>query len=75
MFGLMRQNIWIAVCMPPEVDGKPAPLTRQQLTEEKKRVIRLIVAFVVATKHHLRSEGGVHHDDLRGMSLLCKMEI
>jgi hypothetical protein len=24
------------------------------------------VAFVVATKHHLRAEGGVHHDDLRG---------
>jgi putative membrane protein len=24
------------------------------------------VAFVVATKHHLRAEGGVHHEDLKG---------
>lgn len=26
----------------------------------------MIVAFVIATKHHLRAEGGVHHDDLKG---------
>lgn len=41
-------------------------MTRASVTEDKKRVIRLIVSFVVATKHHLRAEGGVHHDDLRG---------
>lgn len=41
-------------------------MTREELTEEKKKLIRLAVAFVVATKHHLRAEGGVHHDDLRG---------
>jgi putative membrane protein len=52
--------------MPPDVDGKPASISREQLTEEKKRVIRLVVAFVVATKHDLRSEGGVHHADLQG---------
>lgn len=53
---------------PPSLDGKPSPYTRAQLTEEKKRLIRLIVAFVVATKHHLRAEGGVHHEDLKGAS-------
>ena len=42
-------------------------MTRAQLTVEKKRLIRMIVAFVIATKHHLRAEGGIHHDDLKGL--------
>jgi putative membrane protein len=41
-------------------------MTRARLTAEKKKLIRMVVAFVVATKHHLRAEGGVHHEDLKG---------
>jgi putative membrane protein len=60
------QLIWIAVCLPsPGSDIKDPSVTRAQLRAEKKALIRLVVAFVVATKHHLRAEGGVHHDDLR----------
>lgn len=40
---------------------------RRELTEKKRQVIRMIVGFVVATKHYLRSEGGVHHPDLQGL--------
>jgi putative membrane protein len=42
-------------------------MSRQQLTDEKRKVIRLIVAFVIATKHHLRGEGGVHYPDLESL--------
>ncbi|ORY25958.1 Bestrophin, RFP-TM, chloride channel-domain-containing protein, partial [Naematelia encephala] len=62
----LSRLIWVVVCLPP-TDTTSHPITRAQLTEEKKRLIRLIVAFVVATKHHLRAEGGVHHADLRGL--------
>jgi putative membrane protein len=53
---------------PPPTDGSQPSITRAKLTDEKKRLIRLAVAFVIATKHHLRAEGGVHHDDLKGAS-------
>ncbi|WVQ85081.1 hypothetical protein IAT38_007245 [Cryptococcus sp. DSM 104549] len=65
----LSRNIWVVVTLPPpptEPGAKPA-ITREQLTLEKKKLIRLVVAFVVATKHHLRAEGGVHHDDLKGL--------
>lgn len=61
----LSRLIWVVVNLPPTTDSPP-PLTRIQLTLEKKRLIRLVVAFVVATKHHLRAEGGVHHEDLKG---------
>jgi hypothetical protein len=51
---------------PPPTDGSQPNITRARLTEEKKKLIRLVVAFVIATKHHLRAEGGVHHEDLKG---------
>nr|XP_019045471.1 hypothetical protein I302_05861 [Kwoniella bestiolae CBS 10118]OCF24401.1 hypothetical protein I302_05861 [Kwoniella bestiolae CBS 10118] len=64
----LSRNIWIAVNVPPPPsDGSQPALTRRQLTAEKRKVIRLVVAFVVATKHHLRAEGGVHHEDLKGL--------
>lgn len=57
--------------LPPMPDGTISSLSRQitraQLTEDKKRLIRLVVAFVIATKHHLRAEGGIHHEDLQGV--------
>ena len=61
----LSRLIWIVVTLPPPADT-PLPLSRTQLTLEKRRLIRLVVAFVMATKHHLRAEGGVHHDDLKG---------
>ncbi|WVQ73276.1 hypothetical protein IAR50_002844 [Cryptococcus sp. DSM 104548] len=67
----LSRNIWVSVTLPPvPVDGSQPPMTREQLTLEKMKVIRLVVAFVVATKHHLRAEGGVHHDDLKVSGLL-----
>lgn len=38
-----------------------------ELTQKKKAIIRLILGFVFATKHYLRSEGGVEHADLQGL--------
>ncbi|GFZ44871.1 hypothetical protein JCM24511_02597 [Saitozyma sp. JCM 24511] len=62
-----KQGIWVSVTVPsPPTDGSQPSITRARLTEEKKKLIRLVVAFVIATKHHLRAEGGVHHDDLKG---------
>ncbi|WVR06453.1 hypothetical protein IAU60_003484 [Kwoniella sp. DSM 27419] len=63
----LSRNIWVTVALPPATpDGGPS-ITRQQLTAEKKKLVRLVVAFVMATKHHLRAEGGIHHEDLRGL--------
>ncbi|OXG42830.1 hypothetical protein C359_02157 [Cryptococcus neoformans Bt120] len=64
----LSRNIWVAVTLPSPSDGAvEIQISRGNLTEEKKKVIRLVVAFVVATKHHLRGEGGVQHNDLKGL--------
>ncbi|WWC88528.1 uncharacterized protein L201_003439 [Kwoniella dendrophila CBS 6074] len=64
----LSRNIWVSVNLPPTpTDGSKPIITKRQLTAEKRKIIRLVVAFVVATKHHLRAEGGVHHDDLKGL--------
>lgn len=52
--------------MVPPPNGE---ISREDLTQRKKDLIRLVVGFVFATKHYLRSEGGVHHADLQGESL------
>ncbi|RSH94136.1 hypothetical protein EHS25_003939 [Saitozyma podzolica] len=63
----LSRRIWVSVTVPtPPTDESQPSITRARLTEEKKKLIRLVVAFVIATKHHLRAEGGVHHDDLKG---------
>ncbi|ORX37256.1 Bestrophin, RFP-TM, chloride channel-domain-containing protein [Kockovaella imperatae] len=62
----LSRLIWVYVCLPTNPDI-PTTITRAQLNSEKKTLIRSVVAFVVATKHHLRDEGGVHHEDLRGL--------
>jgi len=67
--GADDQLIWIATCLPlteQNLNGSQ-PMDKSRLTAEKKKLIRMVVAFVVATKHHLRAEGGVHHEDLKGM--------
>ncbi|WRT67923.1 uncharacterized protein IL334_004897 [Kwoniella shivajii] len=66
----LSRNIWVSVTLPPssiDVPMSRPQITRRQLTAEKRKVIRLVVAFVIATKHHLRDEGGVHHEDLKGL--------
>lgn len=60
-----RQSIWVEVVPPSGSHWSAAQ--RRQLTEQKRQAIRMIVGFVVATKHYLRSEGGVHHADLQGL--------
>jgi hypothetical protein len=62
--------VWLFTSLPasPVTDnnnGKTmaTTMTREQLTALKKRVVRLVIAFVIATKHHLRAEGG---EPLRG---------
>lgn len=59
------QSIWVEVVPPPNSHWTAAQ--RRELTEKKRQVIRMIVGFVMATKHYLRSEGGVHHADLQGL--------
>jgi putative membrane protein len=60
----------VVTTLPPD-----SRISRSALTEEKKQLIRLIVAFAIAVKHHLRAEGGVHHDDLRGVCGLDSLMI
>lgn len=63
----LSRNIWVAVSLPSPSNGAAEiQISRNNLTEEKKKVIRLVVAFVIATKHHLRGEDGVQHNDLKG---------
>lgn len=64
----LSRNIWVAVSLPSPSNGAAEiQISRNNLTEEKKKVIRLVVAFVIATKHHLRGEDGVQHNDLKGL--------
>lgn len=59
------QAVWINV-VPPS-DRPLSRLERLDLTHKKKEIIRLILGFVFATKHYLRSEGGADHADLQGL--------
>lgn len=43
-------------------------MTKAMLTEEKKKLVKLLAAFAIATKHHLRAEAGIMHADLEGAS-------
>ncbi|KLT44479.1 UPF0187-domain-containing protein [Cutaneotrichosporon oleaginosum] len=61
----LSRAVWINVVPPP--DRPLSRLERHQLTHKKKEIIRLILGFVFATKHYLRSEGGAEHADLQGL--------
>lgn len=39
----------------------------EHLKNEKIRVIKLLIAFAVASKHHLREEPGLSHEDFEGL--------
>lgn len=41
-------------------------MTKEELTREKKKLVKLLAAFAIATKHHLRAEAGIRHADLEG---------
>jgi putative membrane protein len=66
----LSRGIWINVGAPTseksrlDAQGNVIPLSdkekgeREKDLEDKKKCLRLLVAFVVATKHHLRGEYG-----------------
>lgn len=71
----LSRAIWVQVGIPPA--GIPAPTvpttkgkttsnitTEDQLRRRKIDVLRLCVAFAIATKHYLRDEDGTHWEDL-----------
>ncbi|GMK53456.1 hypothetical protein CspeluHIS016_0100420 [Cutaneotrichosporon spelunceum] len=61
----LSRAVWINVVPPP--DQLLSRSQRLELTHKKKELIRLVLGFVFATKHYLRSEGGTEHVDLQGL--------
>lgn len=67
----LSRSVWVNIGAPPPVKPagadtslKPPSSTVEEgvtakVLDEKVKVLRLIVAFVVATKHHVRREYGV----------------
>ncbi|KAJ1310336.1 hypothetical protein OPQ81_007075 [Rhizoctonia solani] len=51
----------------PSTSIKNPVITSVSLRIEKERALKLMVAFVVAVKHHLRSEDGVDYPDYIGL--------
>ncbi|CAE6515561.1 unnamed protein product [Rhizoctonia solani] len=51
----------------PSSSVKNPVITSASLRAEKERALKLMVAFVVAVKHHLRGEEGVEHPDYLGL--------
>ncbi|GAA5995701.1 hypothetical protein JCM5350_007125 [Sporobolomyces pararoseus] len=72
----LTRGIWINVGAPTaeksrlDAQGNVLPLSdkekgeREKDLEDKKKCLRLLVAFVIATKHHLRGEYGTDWPDL-----------
>ncbi|GAA5823320.1 hypothetical protein JCM5353_008231 [Sporobolomyces roseus] len=72
----LSRVIWIYVGAPTseqsriDAQGKVKELSaketgeREKDLEDKKKCLRLLVAFVIATKHHVRGEYGTHWPDL-----------
>lgn len=52
-------------------DGSIKPLENPTILDEDRKAkvtaLRLMVAFVVATKHHVRAEYGLDWEDLRSL--------
>ncbi|CEL52360.1 UPF0187 protein [Rhizoctonia solani AG-1 IB] len=51
----------------PSNSIKNPVITSASLRTEKERALKLMVAFVVAVKHHLRSEQGIDYPDYLGL--------
>ncbi|BGP22398.1 hypothetical protein JCM10295v2_001277 [Rhodotorula toruloides] len=72
----LSRSVWVSIGAPPPVKPvgdnatlkPPSSSVEEGVTanvlDEKVKVLRLIVAFVVATKHHVRREYGVDWPDL-----------
>ncbi|GAA5830841.1 hypothetical protein JCM5353_000585 [Sporobolomyces roseus] len=72
----LSRGIWLNVGAPTsersrlDSDGNVKDLTAKEMgerdkdLEDKKKCLRLLVAFVVSAKHHLRGEYGTDWDDL-----------
>ncbi|KAL8279320.1 hypothetical protein RQP46_008357 [Phenoliferia psychrophenolica] len=79
-FGSLRslsRMVWINVGAYPSVtgrltsDGTVKPMELPTITDADRKAkimaLRMMVAFVVATKHHVRAEYGTEYEDLRSV--------
>ncbi|KAH7101414.1 Bestrophin, RFP-TM, chloride channel-domain-containing protein [Auriculariales sp. MPI-PUGE-AT-0066] len=55
---------WYHVPLRSSLQGEPTDEDQRQIMREKRMVIRMIQAFAVATKHHLRGEMTIFYEDL-----------
>jgi len=71
----LTRLLWVNVALPP-TDGDPAyakgktpqpDITSFQLRRRKAEALRLCLFFVFATKHYLRGEDGMDHEDYQGI--------
>ncbi|KAG0062564.1 hypothetical protein BGZ90_003030, partial [Linnemannia elongata] len=56
--------IWVGIKEKPHSDGI---LSFSAINDQKLRAINMLLAFAVATKHHLRAEYGTSYRDLQGL--------
>lgn len=67
----LARQVWINIAVPdpkPSSSGTTTPvIDHATLREDKIRTLHLIAAFLVAVKHHLRAEPGIHHSDYVGL--------
>ncbi|KAF9533362.1 Bestrophin, RFP-TM, chloride channel-domain-containing protein [Crepidotus variabilis] len=70
----MARMIWVNVGPPPIAiptndKGKTpgSDITHTQIRRRKIECLQLCLSFVVATKHYLRGEDGIHHADYQGI--------
>lgn len=71
----LARLLWVNIALPP-TDGDPAytkgktpqpDLTSFQLRRRKVEALQLCLFFVFATKHYLRGEDGMDHEDYQGI--------
>ena len=71
----LTRLLWVNVALPP-TDGDPAyakgktpqpDITSFQLRRRKAEALKLCLFFVFATKHYLRGEDGMDHEDYQGI--------
>ncbi|KAF9538930.1 hypothetical protein EC957_006015 [Mortierella hygrophila] len=56
--------IWVGIKEKHQPDGS---LSYSAINDQKLRAINMLLAFAVATKHHLRAEYGTSYRDLQGL--------
>jgi len=69
----LTRYLWLNVGLALEQDASMGgnPYQHKKWSEEdqreKRAILRLAVAFVIAAKHHVRAEFGSDHEDFRGL--------